>query len=254
MTFPRSPLEEKVRFLKSPAAYGSHAAQITAEETHMSWVFLAGERVYKLKKPVRYSFLDFRSIQARENDCREEVRLNRRLAEEIYLGVAPLIRRDDGRLSIDGEGRTVDWLVVMRRLPRDRMLDSAILARAVSHAEIVSVADWLLALYKRAQPAELPPAAYVAHFMEEHAQNKTVLTTPAIALDKGRVGLILDFVEDILERSEAVSRRQDPARRRPLAHCRRARSHARRTGVAYRGGSSRSEMHSGTRRHCARRA
>ena len=109
----------------------------------MSWVFLAGERVYKLKKPVRYSFLDFRSIQARENDCREEVRLNRRLAEEIYLGVAPLIRRDDGRLSIDREGRTVDWLVVMQRLPRDRMLDSAILARAVSHAEIVSVADWL---------------------------------------------------------------------------------------------------------------
>lgn len=206
-------LEEKVRFLKSPAASGYYAAQITAEETHMSWVFLAGERVYKLKKPVRYSFLDLRSIEARENDCRKEVRLNRRLAEEIYLGVAPLIRRDDGRVSIDGQGRPVDWLVVIRRLPRDRMLDSAILARAVSHAEIVSVADRLLAFYKRAQPADLAPAAYVAHFIEEHAQNKTVLTVPAFALDKGRTGLILDFVEDMLQnRSDVLKERVETGR------------------------------------------
>lgn len=206
-------LQEKAQFLKRPEAYDDCPAEVTAEETHMSWVFLAGERVYKLKKPVRYSFLDFRSIEARENDCREEVRLNRRLAEEIYLGVAPLTISADGRLSIEGEGRTVDWLVVMRRLPSDRMLDNAILARAVGPKEIVSVAERLSSFYAQAQPAELTPSAYVAHFMEEHAHNRTVLTAPSFALDGGRVEQILAFVEGVLRnRSHLLKARVETGR------------------------------------------
>lgn len=174
----------------------------------MSWVFLAGERVYKLKKPVRYSFLDFTSVAARELDCREELRLNRRLAEEVYLGVAPLTRREDGGLSIDGEGRPIDWLVVMRRLPRARMLDCAIGAGAVSLAEIVRVAERLVGFYKGAQPADLAPDAYVAGFVEEHVRNASVLTAPEFALDGAEVERILRFVEDILHsHSDLLKRR-----------------------------------------------
>lgn len=206
-------LAEKVRLLERPEAYAAHPAEVIAEETHMSWVFLAGDRVYKLKKPVRTSFLDFTSLEARENDCREEVRLNRRLAEEIYLGVAPLTIGADGRLMIEGEGRTIDWLVVMRRLPLELMLDSAIRAGAVSHKEIVSVAERLAAFYARAQPANLTPAAYVAHFIEEHAYNRTVLTTPSFALDGGRISKILGFVEDVLRnRGDLLNARVDDGR------------------------------------------
>jgi aminoglycoside phosphotransferase family enzyme len=208
---PETSLEEKVCFLKSPAAYRPQPAKVEVEETHMSWVFLAGERVYKLKKPVRHSFLDFGSIEAREKNCREELRLNRRLAQDIYLGVAPLTRNDDGRLSIDGEGRPIDWLVVMRRLPRDRMLDSAIIAHTLSRAEIASVAERLVGFYKRAQPADLAPAAYVAQFIEEHARNEAVLTAPEFDLDGGRIERLLGLVEDTL-RSGLLEARAESGR------------------------------------------
>jgi uncharacterized protein len=78
---------EKVRFLGSPAAYEPQPPRVTVRETHMSWVFLTEARVYKLKKPLHEPHLDFRSLAARERNCREEVRLNRRLAPDVYLGV-----------------------------------------------------------------------------------------------------------------------------------------------------------------------
>lgn len=107
----------------------------------MSWLFLAGDRVYKLKKPVRYPYLDFRTLAAREANCRAETRLNRRLAPDVYRGVARLTVDEAGTFALDGEGETVDWLVVMRRLPEDRMLDNVIARGAVTHGEIERVAD-----------------------------------------------------------------------------------------------------------------
>ncbi|MFA6206151.1 MAG: hypothetical protein WC689_08065, partial [Methylocystis sp.] len=76
-------IAEKVRFLSAPGAYAPAPASVAVLETHMSYVFLAGDKVYKLKKPVRYPFLDFSTIDAREHNCREEVRLNRRLAADV---------------------------------------------------------------------------------------------------------------------------------------------------------------------------
>ncbi len=84
-------------------------------ETHISRVLLRGDRVYKLKKPVDLGFLDYTTLARRRFFCEEEVRLNRRLAPDVYLGVAP-ITRHDGRFEIDGEGSAVEWVVVMRRL------------------------------------------------------------------------------------------------------------------------------------------
>lgn len=164
----------------------------------MSWVFLTGARVYKLKKPVRYDFLDFSTLEARERNCREEVRLNRRLAEDVYLDVLPLTLNNKGGLAIGGEGPPVDWLVLMRRLPLDRMLDQAIEKRTVSRDEIISVADRLSDFYGLAQPAELTPEAYVAHFIREHAQTREVLTDPAFDLDSAPLEKLLGGIEDML--------------------------------------------------------
>lgn len=85
-------------------------------ETHISVLFFVGERVYKLHKPVRYGFLDFTERSAREADCHREVELNRRLAPDVYLGVADL--------SMDGE--LIDHLVVMRALPPERKLTALV--------------------------------------------------------------------------------------------------------------------------------
>jgi hypothetical protein len=78
-------LEQKVEFLSRSSAYPQPATGVARRETHMSWVFLAGNRVYKLKKPVRFPYLDFSNLDRREAACRAELRLNRRLAPDVYL-------------------------------------------------------------------------------------------------------------------------------------------------------------------------
>jgi uncharacterized protein len=76
-------LAEKVAFLGRAEVYGRSGAEVTCRETHMSWVFLVGDRVYKLKKPIRFPYLDFSTLAKRETACRAELRLNRRLAPDV---------------------------------------------------------------------------------------------------------------------------------------------------------------------------
>src|SRR6516225_9916982 len=83
-------LEQKVEFLSRSSAYAQPVTGVIRRETHMSCVFLAGDRVYKLKKPVRFAYLDFSNLGRREGACRAELRLNRRLAPDVYLDVMPL--------------------------------------------------------------------------------------------------------------------------------------------------------------------
>ncbi|MGH7820577.1 MAG: hypothetical protein ACREQ9_12450, partial [Candidatus Binatia bacterium] len=118
-----------VRALLSSDAFGDDPpAAIELRQTHISWVFLAGDRVFKVKKPVRFAFLDYSTLGRRLFFCREEVRLNRRLAPGVYEGVVPILGRG-GRYLVaprrDAEGHwpVVEYAVAMRRLPADRMLD-----------------------------------------------------------------------------------------------------------------------------------
>lgn len=92
-------------------------------ETHSSLVFLTRDRAWKLKKPVRLIHVDQTPLAARERFCREEVRLNRQLSGNLYRGVRRLVQTADGALELGGEGRTVDWLIEMGRLPAAEMLD-----------------------------------------------------------------------------------------------------------------------------------
>jgi aminoglycoside phosphotransferase family enzyme/predicted kinase len=108
--------------LRDPRVYPHPVAAVEVVETHISWVVLAGERVYKIKKPVDLGFLDFTTLGRRRHFCEEEVRLNRRLAPDTYLGVVELTR-EAGRVRVGGSGAVVEVAVQMRRLPADRMLD-----------------------------------------------------------------------------------------------------------------------------------
>lgn len=102
--------------LSRPAAYPHPAAGVRVLQTHISVVFLAGGFAYKVRKPVRLGFLDFSTLGRREHDCREEVRLNRRLAPDVYLGVVGVTESPDG-VRVGGDGEPVEWAVQMRRLP-----------------------------------------------------------------------------------------------------------------------------------------
>ena len=118
-------LADEVEFLMRRDAYRPRPPEVTRQETHMSRVFLAGDRVYKLKKPVRCPYLDFSTLARREAACRAELRLNRRLAPDTYRGVLPLALVREG-LTIGGDGHVVDWLVVMNCLDEKQMLDRII--------------------------------------------------------------------------------------------------------------------------------
>jgi uncharacterized protein len=109
-----------VAALGDPRAYPDPVSRVELIETHISWVFLAGDRVFKVKKPVDLGFLDFTTLERRRHFCEEEVRLNRRLTEDIYLGVVDL---HAGSRPFTGPGPVIDAAVAMRRLPHDRMLD-----------------------------------------------------------------------------------------------------------------------------------
>ena len=103
-------IDEKVDFLRRPETYPTRPARVEVIETHMSWVFLGDTLVYKLKKPVRYEFLDFSTLEARRLNCQREVELNRRLAPDVYRGTVPLTLRSDGSLHLGGPDHLVDWL------------------------------------------------------------------------------------------------------------------------------------------------
>src|SRR5690349_14873107 len=106
--------EAIVRWLSRRETYPHRPDNVKHVETHISDVFLAGDYVYKLKKPMQYDFLDFSTVATREHVCREELRLNRRLTPDTYLNVLPVIHAPSGVYQWEGPGQVVDWVVEMR--------------------------------------------------------------------------------------------------------------------------------------------
>jgi aminoglycoside phosphotransferase family enzyme/predicted kinase len=109
-------IRELIAGLSETSAYPHPVESVEVRQTHISIVFLAGELAYKIKKPVDMGFLDYSTLELRRHFCHEEVRLNRRLAPSVYLGVVPVTRVGQ-RLKIEGEGSIVEWAVKMERLP-----------------------------------------------------------------------------------------------------------------------------------------
>ncbi|KJS00591.1 MAG: hypothetical protein VR65_12335 [Desulfobulbaceae bacterium BRH_c16a] len=154
-------LTDKLARLRQPDAYPERPESIEVLETHMSLLFLTKRHVYKMKKPVCNPYVDFRTVQARRHHCREEVRLNRRLAVDVYHGIVPLAIIDSGRMQLAGEGRRVDWLVKMRRLPAERMLDRLIDRDLLVAEDIDRLGNVLTGFYSRCPPIALDRDKYV---------------------------------------------------------------------------------------------
>jgi len=183
-------LEDKVAYLRNLCGAGDEAV-----ETHFAWVFLVGERAFKLRKPVRRDTMDYGTLAARRTDSEAEVRLNRRLAPDIYLGTAALVVDAAGQLSIDGVGETVDWLVVMRRLDRRWMLDAALERGEADAPSLARVADLLAAFYAAAEPAITQPGLLGQRMHAQVDANHLVLRT----LDGDRAAILAGRQHSILE-------------------------------------------------------
>jgi uncharacterized protein len=131
------------------------AGDVEMRETHISWVFLVGERAYKLKKPLVLPFLDYGTAARRRRMCLDEVRLNRRLAPSVYLGVRGIARHASGaQLCEVNDPRAVDYVVEMRRYDEDRALAAVIQRDGATSADIVNVAHRLADFHAHCEPAD----------------------------------------------------------------------------------------------------
>jgi len=189
-THDRVTLHAKVAALSSPCAYPDKPSRVDKVETHKSWVFLTDTKAYKLKKPVRYNAVNLDTLERRRQNCREEVRLNRRLAADVYLGIAPLTAHEQQGLTVNGTGEVVDWLVTMRRLPADRMLDNLILCGKLSEADVSAVARLLSDFYLRSQPAEISPLEYRERLKAGILENQEEIGRAVYRLPEDTVQLI----------------------------------------------------------------
>lgn len=203
-----------VRAMLRPGFYPRRPERVRLVQTHVSWVFIAGDRVYKVKKPVDFGFLDFSSLARRAQACRREVRLNRRLAPGLYLGVAPIFASrspgTDGhsapgrRYSLAHPGRIVDYAVVMRLLPHKRLLTSLLARGAASAADLRRVARRIASFHARAAAAA-PRWRRVAVLAENLRENFRQ-TVPFLerTVSGGDYLLVWDYNHDFLERRRAL--------------------------------------------------
>jgi aminoglycoside phosphotransferase family enzyme len=184
--------EEVVRFLLRPGSY-PEPAPVEMIETHSSLVFLVGDRVYKMKKSMSSSFIDYIALEARRRNSEREVELDRQVAPGVYLGAVPVVRREDGTLAIDGEGSPVEWLVVMKRLDNARLMSNR-LPGGVSVAEIGAVVELLADFYARAPKVKLTAGELLSWWREAITRVEAPL--------RNAEQLTRDEVEPVLTRLE----------------------------------------------------
>jgi aminoglycoside phosphotransferase family enzyme len=195
-------LDSKVAFLRRPAAYAHAPTAVTPVETHMSWVFLTDHHAYKLKKPIRCDGADFTTSALRRRNCEKEVRLNRRLAPDVYMGVVPLTREPHGELALNGRGEPVDWLVEMRRLRSEHMLDVILAESRVTAEEpaIRAAAGHLARFYAKAPPEAVSVSAFCQRLSDGVRRDLAELSQPRYGLPLERIAALaraqLAFVDN----------------------------------------------------------
>lgn len=171
-------------------------APVRLHETSKSWIFLGDKYVYKLKKRVRDDLQDLTSLRARFDNCLTEIDLNRRLAPETYLGALRISRSQDGQLGLGGPDKTVDWLIKMRRLPRDRMLDEVATDCTSKAADlqlsIAEVAERLSAFYATSPVSNLNARELATIIFDQHERNSACLMHPLFKDHHPRFAAVLE--------------------------------------------------------------
>jgi aminoglycoside phosphotransferase family enzyme/predicted kinase len=158
--------------MSSPEFYPNRPESVEVVQTHISFIFIAGNIVYKVKKSVDFGFLDFTSLEKRKHHCHEELRLNRRLAPDTYLDVAVISEYDDGRLFLGDDGRIVEYAVRMKRLPQERMLKKLLESGEADPSIMDRIAGRLAAFHRQAATGgEIDRIGGVETIRRNHEEN-----------------------------------------------------------------------------------
>lgn len=143
---------EVAAWLGDPRTFGIDDGAVERIDTHGAMVFLAGDRAYKIKRAVRYPYMDFSTLALRRAACEREVALNRRTAPELYLRAEAIVRKADGALAFGGAGETLEWAVVMRRFDQAGLCDRLAESGRLTADMMVALADEIAALHDLAEP------------------------------------------------------------------------------------------------------
>lgn len=161
--------DEVFAFLENPSSHGGETAKRIS--THANVVFLAGDRVFKVKRSVRFPFLDYSTLEKRKAACEAEIEVNRPYAPDLYLRVVPITRGSDGALAIGGKGEPVEWAVEMKRFDENATLDRIAEQRGISNELADALARIVAAAHERAPVVD--PAHWIAalpKFFDEHEE------------------------------------------------------------------------------------
>jgi len=139
--------------LLNPEIYPDHPKTIKFIETHISLLFLTGNHVYKVKKPVDFGFLDFTTLEKRIFFCEQEVMLNRRLSPDIYLGVVKIIY-DQDRILLEGNGEVVEYAVKMKQIPEELLMDKLLEKNKVTSKMMEAISEKLVRFYSTAETSD----------------------------------------------------------------------------------------------------
>lgn len=200
---------DKIDFLSVPESYPELTNKVSVIQTHHAWVFLTDQHAYKMKKPFRHGRVDCSSLESRQYLCNEEYRLNQRLAALAYLGVVPLVIADDGQLCIDGSGHTVEWLVKMRRLPSEFMMDKAGPGGFVTVEDIDRLMRKLLRFYQSAPVCHVGSDSYASRLWQEVSNVGEELLDPRYDFPTVLVNDVVDHLKAYIDTNAGLlDRRQ----------------------------------------------
>jgi len=200
---------DKIDFLSVPESYPERTNKVSVIQTHHAWVFLTDQHAYKLKKPFRHGRIDCSSLESRQYLCNEEYRLNQRLAPHTYLGVVPLVIGNDGQLRIDGSGHTVEWLVKMRRLPSELMMDKAGPGGLVTVEDIDRLMRKLLRFYQSAPACHVGSDNYASRLWQEVSNVGEELLDPRYDFPRVLVNDVVDHLKAYIDTNVSLlDRRQ----------------------------------------------
>jgi len=198
-----------IQALQQTSAYPHPVSEIKLVQTHISYVLLAGDFVYKIKKPVNFGFLDFTSLDKRKHFCEEELRLNRRLCPSLYLEVLP-ITQDGDTIGLNGAGPAIEYCVKMARMPEERMMGAVIKGGQLTAAMLDGIVDLLVPFYQKAEGgAEIQAfgtaQAVSVNVLENFDQTVTFIGCPA--LSQGQFDRISAYAKKFLTQAALFQQR-----------------------------------------------
>ncbi len=220
---PAADLQEAAQgFLGSPGSFGPGVAEVQRIDTHGAIVFLAGDRAYKIKRAVRYPYMDFSTLEKRRRALERELSLNVRTAPCLYLRVSPLTQEADGHLALDGPGTVVEWVLVMKRFSQSQLFDRLAEAGELTDAAMLALADAVAVFHDTAPPVDTLSAAKLLRGAEAmewvvEENNEEILARPAL-FAPAEAARLAEHSLAALERSRGLLDRRSGEGHQRLCH------------------------------------